>query len=228
MKQRLQAVWKRAVDASPIRKVGASLLAVAFVIALIGYLNQHGNLYLGETLNNLLGDFYANTSAELASIAITVLIIDALYQRREINREKRDLILQLGSPDNAFATEALRKIRAREWLQEGALSGAFLYGAKLEGADLESADLSYAELVSANLESADLSGADLSGADLMHADLRYSNLRLADLSGADLSGADLTNATISDTQLAKAKSLSGVIMPDGTLYDGRFDKEDQD
>jgi len=241
---------------SPIRKVGASLLAVAIVLALIGYLNQHRNLYLGETLYNLLGDFYANTSAEIGGIAITVLIIDALYQKREINREKRDLILQLGSPDNAFAREALRKIRARKWLNDGSLSFADLRDANLEGANLMDAKLKFVDLISANLRGADLRDAYLEGANLMDAKLRSANLDGADLrgaylldanlrdatlidaklrgadlldanlEGAELRGANLTNANLSDTQLSKAKSLEGATMPDGTEYDGRFDIKD--
>jgi len=173
---KVTAVWKRAVDASRIQKVVASILAVAIVIALMGYLNQHGILYLEETLYNLLRDFYANISSELADIAITVLIIDAQYQRSEINREKRDLILQLGSPDNAFAREALRKIRARRWLNDWSLNFASLIYANLRGACLM-----YANLMRANLGGADL--------------------RDTDLEGANLDNANLINTKITDTQL---------------------------
>lgn len=232
MKQRLKAVWKHALDLSPSRKVGAVLLAGAIVLALVGYLNQYGNLYLGLTLYNLLGDFYANTSAELAGIAITVLIIDALYQRREINREKRDLILQLGSPDKAFAREALRKIRARKWLNDGSLSFADLRNADLEGTNLEGANLEFVDFNSANLKSVELMGANLEGANLESANLEGASLSGANLEGAYLNGAKLIraniiNAIVTEKQLVKAESLEYATMPDGTKYDGRFDKNDE-
>ena len=227
MKQRLKAVWKHALDLSPSRKVGAVLLAGAIVLALVGYLNQYGNLYLGLTLYNLLGDFYANTSAELAGIAITVLIIDALYQRREINREKRDLILQLGSPDKAFAREALRKIRARKWLNDGSLSFADLRNADLEGTNLEFVDFNSANLKSVELMGANLEGANLESANLEGASLSGANLEGAYLNGAKLIRANIINAIVTEKQLVKAESLEYATMPDGTKYDGRFDKNDE-
>jgi len=227
LKQRLKAVWKHALDLSPSRKVGAVLLAGAIVLALVGYLNQYGNLYLGLTLYNLLGDFYANTSAELAGIAITVLIIDALYQRREINREKRDLILQLGSPDKAFAREALRKIRARKWLNDGSLSFADLRNADLEGTNLEFVDFNSANLKSVELMGANLEGANLESANLEGASLSGANLEGAYLNGAKLIRANIINAIVTEKQLVKAESLEYATMPDGTKYDGRFDKNDE-
>ncbi len=42
-----------------------------------------------------------------------MLFVDMLYQHPETQREKRRLILQMGSPDNAFAVEAVRALRLR-------------------------------------------------------------------------------------------------------------------
>jgi Pentapeptide repeats (8 copies) len=58
----------------------------------------------------------------------------------------------------------------------------------------------------------DLSGADLIGADLSHANLFYANLSYTNLSGANLSG----SKGWTNEQLAKAASLIGATMPDGT------------
>jgi predicted small lipoprotein YifL len=77
------------------------------------------------------------------------------------------------------------------------------------GANLRGANLSEADLREADLQQADLSGADLSGA----------NLSTAYLAGADLTGADLSGAEVTDEQLAQAKSLEGVTMPDGTKHE---------
>ena len=59
-----------------------------------------------------------------------------------------------------------------------------------------------------------LIGLDLSGANLQGADLQE-----ADLQGVYLQGAILQGAMVTDEQLAKAVSLEGATMPDGTKHD---------
>jgi uncharacterized protein YjbI with pentapeptide repeats len=103
------------------------------------------------------------------------------------------------------------------------LSSATLQGATLLGTDLTRADLSGARLQRANLtlailNEADLTRADLSEANLTKASLAGANLQGANLTGADLSGADLSDADVTDEQLAKAKSLKGATMPNGSKY----------
>lgn len=133
-------------------------------------------------------------------------------------------------------------------LKEANLNFASLEGADLSGTDLSGADLSLANLHSASLcqavlqrarllwaglQSADLSGADLREANLTGANLRAARLDHANLQGADFSatnlkkadllGADLTGArNLSETELARAHRLWGAALPDGSLYDGRF------
>ncbi|MFH1486658.1 MAG: pentapeptide repeat-containing protein [Chloroflexota bacterium] len=233
-------------ESSAVGTVGLRLLVLALLVGVVGFLNQHGFLYLGEAIGHFLQDFYANLSTELASIAITVLVIDVYYQHRETEREKRDLILQMGSPDNAFAREAIRKLRVRGWLEDGSLVGAYLDGANLTGAWLGGANLFKADLLAVNLDNAyleravlsgaymtgaKLSKADLNGANLIGvvligayltgADLRGADLRGADLRGADLSGAYLEGAIVTDEQLAQARTLEGATMPDGTEYSSK-------
>ena len=74
--------------------------------------------------------------------------------------------------------------------------------------DLSNADLSNADLHGFNLSDADLSRVNLSGA----------NLNGTNLHGANLSGTDLTNATVTQEQLAKAASLKGATLPDGSKH----------
>jgi hypothetical protein len=106
-------------DEWTVRRVGVTLALLASLVAVIGYLSQHADLSLGLFLSHLTADFYANVSTELGSIAITVLIIDSLNQRRMTRQEKAELVLQMSSPDNAFAQEAVRRLRARGWLKDG-------------------------------------------------------------------------------------------------------------
>ena len=91
---------------------------------------------------------------------------------------------------------------------------------KLAGADLSFLDLSGANLSGANLHEAVLIRADLSDANLRGATLLGADLSGARLIGTDLSGARLAGANVSPVQLARAKSLEGAILPDGSPYRG--------
>lgn len=98
-------------------------------------------------------------------------------------------------------------------LSKAELIRADLSGADLSGAKLGRANLSYADLFKANLTNCRLTNADLS-----HADLSQADLTNADLTRVDLSGAKLVGAKVSEEQLARARSLAGAILPDGSTY----------
>lgn len=113
------------------------------------------------------------------------------------------------------------------------LSNTFMRAANLYHTNLTDANLQGAILREANIPGAFLSRAQLSHADLWKANLgvynptghqkSYTQLDDADLTGANLTNADLTGANlyhakVSWKQLAKAKSLAGAIMPDGTKH----------
>ena len=133
-------------------------------------------------------------------------------------------------------------------LKEADLRGAILFGAQLIDADLSGADLRDAGMNKANLR-----GASLNSADLRETDLEGANLRETYLDGADLSGTYLIEAkqggtkqedtnlegfsviemhikrTIVNPERFQDAILSpDTTMPDGTKYDGRFDKKEQD
>jgi uncharacterized protein YjbI with pentapeptide repeats len=86
----------------------------------------------------------------------------------------------------------------------------------LAGRDVRGTSLREFDLRGRDLRGANLRGADLSGRDLRKADLRGADLLYANLAGANLSGANLQGALVTDEQLAKAASLDGATMPDGT------------
>ena len=173
-----------------VRHAGFVMLVTAFIVAVIGYLNVHLN-WMGPL--PIVADFYANVSTELASVALTVLVIDALNERRAIQREKESLILQMSSPINAVAREAVRVLRVRGWLVDGTLRRANLLRANLRKAFLEKADL------------------------------REVFLLKADLSGAYLQWSNLEGAReLELTQLVQVAYLRGATLQDGSRYDGRF------
>ncbi len=89
------------------------------------------------------------------------------------------------------------------------LRDTYLVGANLAGADLRGANLSYATLVFTSFAHANLAGADLRG----------TNMQNVNVTGANLTGANLRDATgIGNGQLAKASSLKGATMPDGSVH----------
>ena len=192
-------------------KIGFVLAIIAVFIGVAGYVSRNPK---GFSLASLVDDFYANGAAELGSIAITVLVIDTINNRRAINQEKRRLIHQMGSPDNSFAVEAARVLRLEGWLVDGTLRGKDFSKADLRNAELDNADLreawfpgaklNDAKLIEANLYNAWISEADLRGAKLIGADLREVNLRGAYLVGADLTGAKMQGAKLERSDLSNA------------------------
>lgn len=221
------------------RILGLSLLVGAIILAVLGYVNQHAQIYVDSVGERrewfvdipLITDFYANFSTELVSIAITILIVDVIYRRRNEEFEKRDLIISMASHNNAFAREAIRILRNRQWLFDGAMEGAdlgraSLYRADLDNTNLVSVNLKGADLRGANLVDSDLRKANLSKADMSAYDQQRANLRNANLKGATLTATDLEGVEgLTDKQLEEVWALRGATMESGGRYNGRFNLE---
>lgn len=99
-------------------------------------------------------------------------------------------------------------------LQAAAMSGIDIRDTSLVGANISKADLRHANLSFATLVFTNLSGANLADANLEASDMHNTNLSAANLAGANLK--DVIGIT--SVQLAKAKSLAGTIMPDGSKH----------
>lgn len=174
---------------NPLQLVGIVLCVVGLMIILGGHLYQEGK-FIGSLL---IKDLWANVGAEILSIALTVLIIDRLNNRRLTTMEKSRLLLQMASPDSSVSQEAIRLLRAYGWLQDGSLREINLAWANLERGYLWNADLQGAKFLKANLKNVYLTYANLKGA-----------------------------LDLSVDQLRQARNMKMAIMPDGSLYDGRF------
>lgn len=170
------------------RIVGLALLFSVVVIILVGKFETR--------------DLVTNFISELVGIIFTVLIIDWISEYRETHREKKQLRLQLGSPDKGFSVEALRILRERGWLYDETLWAA--------------------DLSNTNFEKADLSHVYLESVFFKQANLKESILWGAKLKGAHLDYVDLREAKVSDKELAIAGTLRGATMPDGKKYNGRL------
>ncbi len=235
-----------------IQAIGALLFLSGVAVALIGFLNKHDNLSLSVPLQNFIADFYTNIATELTGLAFTILVIDQLYERSKVRQAREQLMRQMGGADNGLALNAVIELRALGCLRDGSLHKAHFYQANLQEATLFEADLEAVDFSRANLRGVDLKWANLHGANLHAAlvedgvfigtDLSDACLKQANLGGTylidtNLQNADLRDATlscaclwesnlrgalVSDEQLRQALMLHGTIMPDCSLYDGKF------
>jgi hypothetical protein len=87
----------------------------------------------------------------LIEIAIRLPVLSS-----EERKLQADLVLRMGSTDNATALNAVRELRNRGWLENGSLRGKVFTKANLQGVDLTRADLQGSKLNWANLKEADL------------------------------------------------------------------------
>jgi uncharacterized protein YjbI with pentapeptide repeats len=103
------------------------------------------------------------------------------------------------------------------------LSGATLAYTFLEETSFKGANLSQTALNASWLRRVDFSRANLQSALLAHTDLREANFRDALLRNADFYCADLRGAQNLDSiDLEEAYRLRYAVLPDGSMYDGRF------
>jgi uncharacterized protein YjbI with pentapeptide repeats len=136
---------------------------------------------------------------------------------------KIELINKLQSPEQRIVLRAVEDLRCTGMLSDGSLRGIALCQAVLEEADLRGADLCYVDLHQANMDSADLTNAKLQASKLNRASLRGANLKGANLTNADLYKVNLRGALyLTEDQLGTVNELFGSIMPDGSVYNGRF------
>jgi len=174
-----------------------------------------------STATEIKGWFIDGFWPEGIGIFVTVVVIDSYAKKRAVEQEKRRLILQMGSPDNAFAVEAVRILRSEGWLADGSLNEAWLYKANLNGVELDEANLDMAVLSSANLH-----GAGLQYASLKEADLSDANLQKVDFSGANLRGAALYGSNLLDVAWENIFGTPPATLPDGSKWvEGRDMRE---
>ena len=143
-----------------------------------------------------------------ASVAITVIVIDRFYERRERERLKRRLVREAGSRSNDRAITAIDELRSYGWLTgaDGLLADACLSKANMKDTDLSSANFRNADLIETNLSKATLHNAKLHGASMHNADLR----------SAWAHDAVLRDATMWNVQLQDARFI-GVDLQDAHL-----------
>lgn len=189
---------------TPVRLSGIIIL----VLALLGAGLQYAQTYTGPTTwGSFLLNFFLTLSPGLAGIALTVLLLDYLSEKRAERALRWQLLHEMGSHDNHTALRAVHELRLRGWLMDRTLENALLHHANLTHANLSNANLCHADLQNAQLTHAELQNANLSETDLHGVNLAHANLQ----------NANLRNSNVTIEQLAQAYSLENAILPDGTL-----------
>jgi hypothetical protein len=190
-------------------------------------------------LADWLDSVLQNTGTEMFGAFLTFALIEVMLRKRReqdaenraIEQEKERLILQMGSPDNTFAVEAARILKARGWgfKEDTTLHGANLQEANLQGANLEGASLHGAIFLRANLPEASLYGANLRGAVLMRTNLHRAFLVAANLHWANLQEANLQEANLQGANLQGAillgANLQGVRLSSDFFGNANYDRE---
>lgn len=199
---------------STITKVGYSFLALGILLLLLHKYPDNWCFSL------FIKEIYANLSCELISIAVTILLINYLYEKREESSNKRRLIRELGSEDKGFTSRALKEIKELGYLADGTLNGADLSSANLEGLDfsgavLKNVNFSMARLNNSIFREVILEGVILNGAEarqcifersvFSNVTLKSSNLYSAIFIGAQISNVDFLSAKLEQAEFIDAK-----------------------
>jgi ABC-2 type transport system permease protein len=187
--------------------------------ALLAATEQQQEMLLLHYMDRISDLFVNNNLLSAKPTDATAIVANALTQ---------ETLLQLDPEHKAALLRFLYSTR----LIDDEFHVISLEGADLHGADLANLDLSDINLSGVNFSSADLQGADLSFGALTSANLSNANLTGANLSGVDMHNANLNNANLTGAnlqgviglgtdQLAKARSLAGTILPDGSVLPGK-------
>ncbi len=170
---------------------------IGYVFLITGFLLVFLHKYpKDKPFNVLINNLYANFSAEFISIAITILLINYLYELKETKNLKSRLIRELGSEEKGLSSRALKELRENGWLQDGTLKNV----------DLQNANLSNLDLSDANLEGVNLKDANLNGAKLIRV-----NLNKANLTQAKLVRSNLENCKLNETIMHRVNLSEGIL-----------------
>ena len=183
------------------------LVIVALIVAGLWVFGQNGFNMVGDMLGYVMNIF-----TESLSIIVTVLVLDRLNARRQVEHYnaalKENLVRRAGSIVNDFAVDAVEQLSKERLLES---EGGLLVGANLYKANLQEAFLIYANLQRTDLRLANLQRANLHMANLQHANLEFANLQEADLWLAKLQHALLMYASLQHANMESANLQEAIL-----------------
>eukprot|EP00477_Mikrocytos_mackini_P001716 GAHX01001855.1.p1 GENE.GAHX01001855.1~~GAHX01001855.1.p1 ORF type:complete len:252 (-),score=42.58 GAHX01001855.1:51-767(-) len=164
-----------------------------------------------------LMEFFDKMWPSLLSFFFTVAVVERLQKIKEGKEEEELLLKKLKSREHRTAINALEELRVLGLCEapNSILKGEVFLYANWESANLYKCDLSFADLSRVNLLEADLVGANLKGAILVGFEKNERN---------SMSRLEIKEAVIE--KLSGVKTMHGCILPNGKLYNGYFDLEE--
>ena len=227
IKSKIKSALNKTKTSRPYRLI-KEIIGWDDVIALIlGFIGVAYYIFGTNIGNEDFQTFYERIHIELIGISITILMLGNAEKINLVNAEKHRLILQMGSPDNGFAREAVRQIKQRGWLYDGTIRNAHLVEANLIKANMDYANLENAWLILAKLNGARLISANLKNAQLASAKLNEAMIFDANLEQADLRDTHFEKAMLFDSNLSQANlhnaHLQGALYNKNTIWPIDFD-----
>lgn len=224
--------------------MGKRLLSGFNWVKVIGVLSLITGIFgLFDILIPGIEDLHMEVSTELFGIGLTVILIDSAYEFHNKKEKIEELILNAGSKVNEISIHSIEQLRRLNILSTDKMNGQTFWSANLVGAELHysnlkncnfgqtqlnNANFNQSNLTGSTFESANLSKASFHNAILKNTKLIMTKLDNTDFFEADFSGADCwsvdfrTCVNLTMDQLGEVSSLWHSIMPDGNVYDGRF------
>lgn len=203
--------WVTMKKAFQIIKNYLLLITVVF-LSLVALYSIYEAIKSGESIYSLL----LNLATELIGIIVTVVIIDRIYLGREENEQKKRLVREVKSRDNADALKALEALKEKGWLEEKNLfTKKYFNGTNLSKGDLWFVDFSESNFLGVNFDNCMLINTIFTNCTFSMTSFINSNLSASNFKGAQF-------FEPYHSILSQALSMRQAIMPGGNKYDGRY------
>lgn len=208
-------------------RIGLVTLTSFFLLVGALFISDGFESESGETIHNLMLNF----AFTLLGVALTVLVIDRLNEKRSKAERKDTLIRDLGVGDKSVSLRALNELANVFALTDGSLSkkdftkseffeidlagfvadNALFIGSKFIKCDLANSSLIEASLNDAFFEKCGMDQSNLEKASMIQSTFIACDLRNANITGADLRGAHFKDCRMSQEFKELALKLGATI-----------------
>lgn len=216
---------------TPTRVVALLLLGVGFILMIEGSSYLYCTSSCQFDVGRLTIDFYANGASELISIALTVLFIDALNERRQNLITKEELLRDMEGKYNDLACRAVRELRSKKWHKR--IKNRTFDLANLQGVDefkdftikkssFKGTMFDHGYIKNSKFYSCSFQGVSFEDCDIEDTTFKDSVFAAEPppFANARLSGVDFTGCqNVTTNELEKAQSAYNITLPDGTFLE---------
>lgn len=206
--------------------VASVILGLSFII--VDYYNEYSNYSMTLPEQNPINFFswmkttescsficnvVGNLGINILAAVVFLILVDwtlSSFNEQALAREDENRLRQL--VERGMRLDPRNTLFSFSQQRDTLFSNQFFGGCNLQNLDISAVDFS----------GSNLTKVDFSNAVLTNASFKNCNLSGAIFDKALLAGCDFSNSNISDNQFKTAHTLWSAKMPDGILYDGRF------